>query len=136
MPQGSRYQSPVPRISIEHLDGIARIRLSGEVDLAFRDQFQQAVEAAESYGTNALYIDLSGVGFMDSSALAVLLGAHKRGMESDRKVLVRGVRGEVWKLFLVAGAHLVFADGNSTEFPGVADGEWQPITLARGDSGG
>src|SRR3954469_22863871 len=52
------------------------LRLEGEIDLAVAVQFREALRA--SIDSGATSVDLSGVTFMDSTALSILLMAAKR----------------------------------------------------------
>ena len=63
------------------------LRLEGEIDLAVADQFQEALRASIASGTTS--VDLSGVTFMDSSAVSILLMAGKRLDGQGPLVLLR-----------------------------------------------
>ena len=58
-------------------EGTAVIRVAGEIDIATADTVRQAVAVAIEPGPTHLVFDLSGVDFIDSSGLAVLLEAAK-----------------------------------------------------------
>lgn len=58
---------------------IARVRLSGEVDLANADQLAEAFEAPDCKGADGILLDLRELGFMDSSGLRVVLMAAQDG---------------------------------------------------------
>ena len=76
------YSSPeTHRLQVESfpvMNGVAVIGLRGEADLhtapILRDALDQAVEA----GTGAIVVDLTGVTFVDSMMLGVLLGASRK----------------------------------------------------------
>ena len=55
--------------------GEAMIRVAGEIDVATADTVRTAVAAALEHVPSALVFDLSGVDFIDSSGIAVLLEA-------------------------------------------------------------
>jgi anti-anti-sigma factor len=125
-------------IQVEQSDGLARIRLAGELDMSGRERFEQALTAAASHGSRAIHVDLSHVVFMDSSALAVLLGAHDRAQRAAAKLIVRGAGGEVWRLLELAGASDVFEGANLTDFPDLPEGtiNWQPVLIPDGEVDG
>ena len=58
---------------------IARIRLSGEVDLANADQLAEAFDSPACKDADGILLDLRGLGFMDSSGLRVVLMAAQDG---------------------------------------------------------
>jgi anti-sigma B factor antagonist len=53
------------------------VHVAGDVDFAVSDQFAAAVEAALAAATYSLVIDMSSVRFIDSSAIGILIRAHK-----------------------------------------------------------
>src|SRR5215210_28960 len=58
-------------------DSVA-IALSGELDLASAGELDTSIRNAEETGIARIVVDLSGVSFIDSSGLSVLLQAKKR----------------------------------------------------------
>ena len=50
----------------------------GDIDLVTSPDFRTAVHAAIDDGADAMVIDLSGSGFLDSTALGVLVSVHRR----------------------------------------------------------
>lgn len=64
----------------EHQADPAVLVVRGELDTVVRDEFTVAVaEALAAAPDPPLVVDLAGVTFMDSSALAVLIGATNEG---------------------------------------------------------
>lgn len=54
------------------------LAVTGEIDMATAPRFRQRLLAVISAGTQNVVIDLSGVDFIDSTGLGVLMGAAKR----------------------------------------------------------
>ena len=52
--------------------------MTGEIDMATAPRFRQRLLAVISAGAQNVVIDLSGVDFIDSTGLGVLMGAAKR----------------------------------------------------------
>jgi anti-sigma B factor antagonist len=50
----------------------------GDIDLVTSPEFRTAVHAAVDEGADAMVIDLSDAGFLDSTALGVLVSVHRR----------------------------------------------------------
>ena len=58
------------------------IVLHGELDLASAPELERELREAESSSPNRVTIDLSGLGFMDSTSLQALLRARERAGSS------------------------------------------------------
>jgi len=56
----------------------ATVQLSGRFDAFEVDEFRAAVEQLQAKGTNHIEVDLSDVGFIDSTGLAELVRGMKR----------------------------------------------------------
>ncbi|MET7707333.1 STAS domain-containing protein [Micromonospora sp. NPDC005189] len=67
------------------------VEVAGDVDMSttpeLRDQLRQLVES----GARVVVVDLTGVGFMDSSGLGVLVVAYKDLRERDGWLALAGV---------------------------------------------
>lgn len=85
-------------VSVERGKGIARLRLSGEMDLAAARPFREKVSVLEREGAHLL-VDLDGLTFIDSSGLHELVGLYDRGVKSGRAVEVIGPSDRLIKLF-------------------------------------
>jgi anti-sigma B factor antagonist len=67
------------------------IRLLGELDLANADELQHELERAEASDAQSIVLDLSGLTFMDSTGVQLLLRAHARSRaDANRLMLLRG----------------------------------------------
>lgn len=63
-------------IAVRHEAGAAVVEVAGELDAGNADQFRRGVATALATAPARLVVDLAGVEFMDSSAVAVLLEAN------------------------------------------------------------
>ena len=80
------------------------IALSGEVDHHRAREIMAELERHIEMGLpRRLTLDLSGVTFMDSSGIAVLLRAYKRAAELGGTVTVRNVPEQAGKVLRAAG---------------------------------
>jgi anti-sigma B factor antagonist len=59
-------------------DGVELLLVEGEVDIATAPRLIGILNQAVQDAFNALVVDLSDVGFMDSTGLALLINAHRR----------------------------------------------------------
>lgn len=86
----------------EHAETYSVVAVRGEVDLHTAPKFQQAVErAAES--TGAVVVDMSGVAFMDSTALSALLRSNDTLKERGVPLRLAAPSKAVDRIFSVTG---------------------------------
>ena len=72
----------------------ALVRIRGDLDLQVVDQVTEALSDIESEGPELLVIDLSGLSFMDSSGVRVLVAAHAKAADGGGELtIVRPERG-------------------------------------------
>jgi anti-anti-sigma factor len=79
------------------------LRLAGELDMTSVATLEAAVSRACSGSTRSVTIDLSGLSFIDSTGLAVII--HTSGLCSNRGYAFKLIRGPraVQRLFEVTG---------------------------------
>ena len=82
-------------------DGI-RIAVRGEVDMTTGDRLEREVLAAEERPPATLTIDLTGVDFLDSTGLQIVLDADVRAREAGRRLVVLSGEGEAARVFALA----------------------------------
>jgi anti-anti-sigma factor len=100
---------------VTHVDGDrAGLAFRGEVDYAVTARFREAlVELAEA-GSTHLDLDLSGVTFLDSRGLSVLLHARRRVLRLGGSLRVVAVSPQVLRVLRVTGLHhLLLADDDA-----------------------
>lgn len=98
----SSIVEPEFRTVIESEDGTVTINVFGELDMATCEELRCAIEA--QYDA-AIVVDLSGVTFMDSSGLAVLIRAQQH---LEGALTVRAASKPVRSVFRVAGVSDLF----------------------------
>jgi anti-sigma B factor antagonist len=68
-----------------------RLALTGELDIAGAARVEQELERIEHEAPATIVLDLSGLAFMDSTGLRVIVAADSRAREQSRRlVIVRG----------------------------------------------
>ncbi len=67
--------------SVREEDGTPVVYLSGELDLTSAGQFSTAIDAALASHPGRLVLDASGLTFMDSSGIVLLVSAAQRVQE-------------------------------------------------------
>jgi anti-sigma B factor antagonist len=80
----------------------------GEIDIDAAPSLEATLDAAIRDSQGAFVIDLSGVEFLDSSGLGVLVRAQARLGREDRALAVICPPGPVRRLFEVAGSDDIF----------------------------
>lgn len=98
-------------------DGVvSTITLSGELDISGSDQLTQVlVEEVNRDGVVAVQADLTGVRFIDSTAITALVHAYRAAHEHGGSFTVTGAHGHVRRVLGVSGVLPAL-----TEQPGTA----------------
>lgn len=84
-------------------DGTVLVKMAGDLDLASADVLQQALLAIEKGKPSTLYLDLSGLGFMDSTGLRLILQASERAKKAHSRLVLVAGRESVQRVFRVTG---------------------------------
>lgn len=91
---------------IARKDRFVWLAMAGELDVFTAPQLRSALNAAAPGREEILVLDLRGLSFIDSSGLAVILGAHERALRDGRprvRIVIHGSR-PVEALFHTIGA--------------------------------
>ena len=87
---------------------ILTVRLSGEVDHHAAKQIMETLDSRiDRELPRSLRIDMSGVTFMDSSGIAVLLRAYRRMAAMEGSMQVMGVPRQAARVLRTAGLHRI-----------------------------
>jgi len=100
------------KISSERDGDVHTIALHGELDLATADEVERELRRVEATDARSIVVDLSGLSFMDSTGISVILSADVRSRaDSNRLGLVQGPAA-VQRVFELSGVVdlLPFAD--------------------------
>jgi anti-sigma B factor antagonist len=89
--------------------GLRLIDLRGEFDLATAASVRSALATADADGCPRVIIDLTGVPVIDSTALSVLVVAHKRLRRTGRELVVVLPDSGMTTKFEIAGLDRFFA---------------------------
>jgi anti-sigma B factor antagonist len=122
------------RLSMEQHDDDVVVAVRGELDVVTSQQFDDYLADA-SAGRDGVVLDLSGVNFMDTTALAVIVGHWRRQAEAGGRFLLAGARYKYTKALWITGLadRLPMYDsvGEALEALGSA-----PPSAGAGDAGG
>jgi anti-sigma B factor antagonist len=96
-----------PSFTIDVVDraGALHVALAGELDLATAPLLSQKLADVEidAADTQLIVVDLTGVPFIDSTGLRVLLEAHARSESNGNRLRITGGSDQAQKLFALAG---------------------------------
>lgn len=83
------------------------VAVAGEVDIATADTLDAELSAVLAGGARHLIVDLSEVGFLDSTGLGVLVKALKRAREAEGGLAVVVTAERISKVFRITGLDAV-----------------------------
>ena len=87
----------------------ARLEPTGEIDATTAPALRTSVyEAIDANPGSIVTVDLSGVEFLDSTGLGVLVGALKHARTTGGDIAIDGAPSHVWKVFQITGLDKVF----------------------------
>jgi anti-sigma B factor antagonist len=89
---------------VESLGTVRVLVLGGELDIATTPKVRRVLHDLLAESADPLVVDLGGVGFMDSSGLAVLVSGHKRACVQGTPYAVSRLRPPVAKVFALTHA--------------------------------
>ena len=103
-----------PVAGISRTDGSVVVSLAGELDLYNAHEVREALLECCAEGPNRLVVDLSGVKFIDSTALGVLIEARTR-MENRRAFMLAAPGLETRRALEISGLDRHFAVHDSLD---------------------
>ncbi|HEX4482204.1 MAG TPA: STAS domain-containing protein [Solirubrobacteraceae bacterium] len=80
-----------------------RLTLLGELDIATVPLVEEAVDAILQGGTQRLMVDLSGLGFVDSSGLRLFIVLHQRSGDEGWTLALTRPEPQAQKVFRLSG---------------------------------
>jgi anti-anti-sigma factor len=91
-------------VSVTDGDSYTVIALAGESDVYTYDQLRGALESAAAQGVSLLIVDLSGLEFMDSTGVQVLLDIRVMMSNRGGKLALAGPQNTVARVLNLVGA--------------------------------
>ena len=96
-------------ISTSTIENVAVVRLRGRFEFANHREFSEAVKLSLANSTaKEIKIDSSGVDYMDSAALGMLLLARERAQAIGKTVTLANAKGAVKQILGVANFEKLF----------------------------
>lgn len=92
-------------LQVERRDDTLVARIGGEIDLAVVDTLRSALENEldEDPGLRNIIVNLSGVTYIDSSGLGVLLGRYRRISGAGGRMFIVGASPQVRRILDMSG---------------------------------
>lgn len=94
----------------ESRNGIARVALRGELDVASAHVLNDRLAPLEFDGVAAIVLDLRDVSFIDSSGLHALLNAWRRVNSNGSRLLLMGIGPTARRLLAITGTEFLLDD--------------------------
>jgi anti-sigma B factor antagonist len=108
---------PAFSVSPEQRGTLSVLRIHGDVDIATAPQLKEAVIAALERGAASLALDLSGVAYLDSMGLGVLISARKRATERGGIVYLIGVGDRIHRVLRLLSMEKIFQLCSEADLP-------------------
>jgi anti-sigma B factor antagonist len=84
---------------IDHSQGVTVMYIAGEIDVSQALELREVLGGLVRDATSRVVVDLSGVPFVDSSGVGILVTAHRRAAESGGSFAVAAVTTPVGQVF-------------------------------------
>lgn len=92
------------RLSFESINKNLVIKLDGELDHHTAEEIRDEIDREiDHYGAKNIIFDLSGMNFMDSSGIGVVIGRYKKVSKLGGEVAVVNVNHRVERIFKMSG---------------------------------
>ena len=92
-------EQPNLDVSATQEQGVTIVHLSGEIDLHTSPQLRDRLLNLIDRKPQRIILDLSGVGYVDSSGVGTIVELKRRAMRTDSKVVLVGLQARVRSLF-------------------------------------
>lgn len=93
---------------VNHVDETASVVVRGELDMYTAPQLRQELVGLVAQGARQVTVDLEAVGFVDSTALGVLVGGLKRLRQLEGDLMLRSASPRTLKVLEITGLTKVF----------------------------
>jgi anti-anti-sigma factor len=91
----------------ESRNGVARISLSGELDLATAPGLDDQIALAEAPGITGIMLDLRNLTFVDGAGLRSFLAARDRADANGHRLVLVGASPSARRLFRLTGTQFL-----------------------------
>lgn len=95
-------------VSQQEVGGFPVVSIKGEIDVYSAPQLKEALTGLLEADASAVVVDLTDVGFLDSTGLGALVAARTSATDSDVRLPIVSDRDRILKLFRITGLDGVF----------------------------
>lgn len=89
------------------------VSMSGELDHHSAESVRIKIDnKIEEFGVNNLIFDFSGVNFMDSSGIGVIIGRYRKVSEYGGRVAITNLKPQIKKVFELGGLFKIIKEYN------------------------
>jgi anti-sigma B factor antagonist len=106
---------PETGFTVEMVGGVPVVATPEEVDISNAEGLRMALLEASAHGRGTVVVDMSGTQFCDSSAIHVLVCAHKRGRAEGGELLLVLPATTVLRVFAIIGIDRVIPNFSRLE---------------------
>jgi anti-sigma B factor antagonist len=126
---------PDPQLSVnvESVNGVVRISLSGEFDVASAPRLREHLARAEGDDVSAIMLDLRDLSFLDSTGLHAFVDAKESAEALGRRLIVVGTSASSRRMFDLTQTRFLLDDDEAivvmSRFTGGAGEAAQRVVL-------
>jgi anti-sigma B factor antagonist len=120
--QESSGSESIFRATVTRSAGLVTVALSGELDLSGAPQLRECFAQLADQGAMQVAVDLTELGFVDSTGLSVLVMEFQRTQAAGGSTVLRNPSPGVMRIFEITGLATVFSierDGSPIPAAGV-----------------
>ncbi len=92
----------------ETANSTTTVELTGRFTFGDHSSFRKLIEEIRAHESSTHVLDVSGVDFIDSAGLGMLLLARDEGEKTNAAVVIRGAQGQVKRMLEVARFDTLF----------------------------
>ncbi|MFC6341144.1 STAS domain-containing protein [Nocardioides hankookensis] len=100
--QGSASE-PQFSVTVDDRGDVSVVQMSGELDVYTAPVLREALSEQISGPATRVVVDLTGLSFMDSTGLGVLVGTRKAAVAARKSLAVVAVDGPIMRLIAITG---------------------------------
>lgn len=90
--------------------------LSGELDHHMAERFRTQIDAAfEKSACKHILMDMSGVTFMDSSGIGMVIGRYKKAEMRGGRLVLAGMSDAITKLYEISGLSKIVSRAENSD---------------------
>ena len=110
--------TPQLTVRVETNNGVARIALSGELDVASAPTLQEHLARSGQGDVEEILVDLRDLSFLDSTGLHAFVQAKERAEANGRRLILVGTRASSRRMFELTQTQFLLDDEKAIDVMG------------------